>query len=1116
MEQCKRILLVSHEMTYTGAPRSLLGMAEILRGEGFIVEVWTLQPGVFMKEFEKAGIEVKTVSFPESASENMTCRIRDYDLVIANTIFCAAFAGYAGRYTATVLYIREAQNIPGLIADCGLNETDIKRAEHIVCVSGYAEAFLRNQYRLQDVTVIPNFVEDVYGENNTGNKNASIYSKTGRRPFNRRAPLPDKRTNEVTDFLVAGTIEPRKGQEMAVEAFFLLPEAEKSRARLHLVGAMPEWASGYQKKLCLECDDRIIYHGEIRERKRLLKLYESMDVILVPSLDESCSLVVLEAAMLGKAILLTENVGAKYLVEPECIVKTNDSAALSAKMLECIQNPEMLKKLGDRNRSRYLEWGTREKYQQNIKAYLTRILQPGENTQEGERNTKPGNTMQPKVSIVVPVYNVEKYLRTCMDSLVSQTLMDIEIICVDDGSTDGSPGIIEEYRRQDGRVYIITTQNYGYGHAMNTGIAAASGEYIGIVEPDDYVDRKMYETLYHRAIAVDAEIVKGDFYRFYGEGDGRTNVYHATARVPENYDRVICPKNEKDCFRFIMNTWSGIYRRSFLEEYQICHNETPGASYQDNGFWFQGFCQAKRIYFVPEALYYNRRDNPDSSVNDRKKVYCANEEYAYIRAFLVEHPKLESEYLFWYSMKKYHTYIFTLRRIGWEYKREYLEKISKEFREAEQKGEFSKAVFTPQEWADIHWMMRDSGEYYEKMVKGEVQISVVIPVYNAAEYLEQCLRSVEKQYFQKIEVICIDDGSTDASPQILKSFAERDKRFRICRQKNAGAGAARNLGLCMAMGEYVIFLDADDYFAPEMLLHAWQKIRETESDICVMGSWQQDNESGEIIPCMYSLQTEHYPGYRPFRVSDMQYNPFRCFVGWAWDKLYRRSFLLNHDLQFQEQRTSNDMYFTYMSLFKADKITTLDERVIYQRRNIQNSLSMTRERSWECFYYALLAMRKELDAMGLFQRNRVYFENYALHSCLWNLETLPEEAACKLFHKLEREWFKVLGIYELKEQEFEYPGEWESLMLLTQQKVQGLKTFRDSYWKRQEVQRKIGRKETKVVQRSEIKNTVHAKNSKDFGSEAEYYLYCLDEIRKSKSYKIGMAVTWLPRKIRGW
>lgn len=107
--------------------------------------------------------------------------------------------------------------------------------------------------------------------------------------------------------------------------------------------------------------------------------------------------------------------------------------------------------------------------------------------------------MMPKVSIIVPIYNVQEYLRECLDSLLSQTLQEIEIICVNDGSTDHSPEILESYATLDARVKVMHKENSGYGASMNQGIRAASGEYIGIVEPDDYVETEMYEELYRQA-----------------------------------------------------------------------------------------------------------------------------------------------------------------------------------------------------------------------------------------------------------------------------------------------------------------------------------------------------------------------------------------------------------------------------------------------------------------------------------------------------------------------------------------------------------------------------------------------------------------------------------------
>ena len=125
-----------------------------------------------------------------------------------------------------------------------------------------------------------------------------------------------------------------------------------------------------------------------------------------------------------------------------------------------------------------------------------------------------------KVSIIVPTYNVEQYLAECMDSITGQTLRELEIICVNDGSTDGSLNILKKYAASDDRIIIIDKKNEGYGRAMNDGLDRASGEYVGIVEPDDYVDLHMYEDLYCIAKEKNLDIIKADFYRFVCKKNG--------------------------------------------------------------------------------------------------------------------------------------------------------------------------------------------------------------------------------------------------------------------------------------------------------------------------------------------------------------------------------------------------------------------------------------------------------------------------------------------------------------------------------------------------------------------------------------------------------------------
>ena len=117
-----------------------------------------------------------------------------------------------------------------------------------------------------------------------------------------------------------------------------------------------------------------------------------------------------------------------------------------------------------------------------------------------------------KVSIIIPIYNVEQYLRECLDSVINQTLKNIEIICVNDGSKDNSLEILQEYEKKDKRIIIIDKKNSGYGHSMNVGINKATGEYIGIVEPDDYVKTNMFEKLYNKANELNLDFIKSDFY----------------------------------------------------------------------------------------------------------------------------------------------------------------------------------------------------------------------------------------------------------------------------------------------------------------------------------------------------------------------------------------------------------------------------------------------------------------------------------------------------------------------------------------------------------------------------------------------------------------------------
>lgn len=320
-----------------------------------------------------------------------------------------------------------------------------------------------------------------------------------------------------------------------------------------------------------------------------------------------------------------------------------------------------------------------------------------------------------KVSVILPIYNVSQYLRECLDSVVRQTLKELEIICVNDGSTDNSLEIIEEYAAKDERIVIITGPNGGYGKAMNKGLDRATGEYVGIVEPDDYVSLTMFEDLYRIALENQLDMVKADFYRFerneHGDMDMR---YVYLDNTKQRYGELLHPYQDPSIIRFTMNTWSGIYRRTMLEEYHIRHNETPGASYQDNGFFFQTMVHSKCAMIVNYPYYRNRQNNPNSSVNSREKVYCSNIEYAFIRNLLMQDKDIWERFKYIYAWKMFHNYLFTIDRIGEEFRVEYVTKISREFKEAMQRGELKKDVFTALEWKKIMMILENPEEYLDK------------------------------------------------------------------------------------------------------------------------------------------------------------------------------------------------------------------------------------------------------------------------------------------------------------------------------------------------------------------------------------------------------------------
>ncbi len=277
------------------------------------------------------------------------------------------------------------------------------------------------------------------------------------------------------------------------------------------------------------------------------------------------------------------------------------------------------------------------------------------------------------------------------------------------------------------------------------------------------------------------------------------------------------------------------------------------------------------------------------------------------------------------------------------------------------------------------------------------KVSVILPVYNVERYLKKCMDDILGQTLREIEVICIDDGSTDGSLGILREYEQKDERVRVLEQENTGAAFARNRGMELAKGEYLSFLDSDDFYEPEMLERAYLRAKETQADVTIFRGNRYDDTLDTYLPMDYSIKEKQLPGRNPFCWRDMPDRIFTFAVGWAWDKLYSREFAEKEKLRFQELRTSNDLYFVFSSLAKAERICVMNELLVHHRIHVRGSLSATREKSWNCFYAACTALRNELVCMGSYGELEKGFVNWALHFCFWNLDTIEGAAYEKVY-----------------------------------------------------------------------------------------------------------------------
>lgn len=419
-------------------------------------------------------------------------------------------------------------------------------------------------------------------------------------------------------------------------------------------------------------------------------------------------------------------------------------------------------------------------------------------------------TNEPKLSIIVPVCNVEKYLEECIKNLTNQTFFDIEIICINDGSIDRSLDILLDLKNEDQRIKIIDRENKGYGYTINEGIQLAKGEYIGIIESDDFAERNMYEKLYFAAKKYDADVVKSNFY-FYYEGTGKKEMCEYLEAMP--YDCLIEPN-----YKLLLlgpTIWAGIYRREFLIQNNIKLLETNGASYQDTSFAFKVMYAAKRITFIKDALLNYRSDNVTSSVNSNVKTFYilqeVKEEENYIKSRGGGIEDFQA-----LSRVKLLRYRWNLERLKGQNKLKFLLFMYNDLREDDLKGYIVKSdLWIREAWDYVHKLLYDFDDFAKEILTD----SEITPTYD-----KECEKT-------KFDIMRLQDGVSVYGAgirgmKVARKLAEENicvKRFIVTKLGENGAKVIEGIPVqsidnAIGINEDIIVLGVSDQYRDEVIM----------------------------------------------------------------------------------------------------------------------------------------------------------------------------------------------------------------------------------------------------------------------------------------------------------
>lgn len=555
-----------------------------------------------------------------------------------------------------------------------------------------------------------------------------------------------------------------------------------------------------------------------------------------------------------------------------------------------------------------------------------------------------------KISVIIPVYNCELYIKQCLDSIVNQTIDDIEIICIDDGSTDDSLKIINNYANHDGRIKVISIDNHGQGFARNLGLKEAKGEFISFVDADDWMDLDSYEILYDKIKNNDLDIL---FFKAinYIDSSGNlveTDLYNYQCFIDNLDEGQIFSNSDTQDFLFDITVYPGakLYKNRFLQENNILYPE--GIIFEDNYFFYNAYLNAERMSFINKCFCYRRRHESSTTQTFNEKIFNIVPATNLILDLFEENS--------WYDVYKKdlinHTFSmidYWFNKTSIDYREDFYHIIKNDFY-GYNKFKLDFKDYLKDEYKLIFelffkndYFLDFISEYNLNLVEfsnviesknQKYKISIIIPIYNNENIIHRTLMSIIHQSLglDCIEVILINDKSTDSTAKVINEYADYYSNFKAIHLKNntGAAGTPRNIGVREAKADYVMFLDHDDFFEVNALEILYDEMLKRDADI-VFGTYDIVNN--------YSFFHVFYENEKHGYFKSIECN--ERFVAVPppsiWTKLFKKDFIIKNNLLFPPI-LGEDAIFMNKAFLCADGISYIrDELICYHDLNDEST-----------------------------------------------------------------------------------------------------------------------------------------------------------------------------------